>query len=135
MIERPNHVRVVNGTDLKIEGRYDGVDYEFLPKEKVDIPQAVAAHIFGFGEKDKTKALTRLGWLHTSDQMKAAMSNLSKIKFTQAPALIASGDDEEEEDDEAAERVPASKDSRPVSPDVSGRGGAPRAAASPSNPR
>ncbi len=133
MIERPNHVRVVNGTAKKIVGRYDGVDYEFLPGEKVDIPQVVAKHIFGFGDPDKTKALTRLGWMHSSEQMEAAMESLKKIKFAEAPALIAA--EEMEEDESAEELLPGSTNSRPVSPDAGGARGGLGKPGSPQNPR
>lgn len=131
MIERPNHVRVVNGTDQKIVGRYDGVDYEFRPKEKVDVPQVVARHIFGFGDPDKTRALTRLGWMFSSDQHDAAMSKLKKISFSEAPALVAVDEDLSEDEEGAGELVPAASNSRPVSPDAGGGRGSSRAGSPP----
>jgi hypothetical protein len=135
MIERPNHVRVVNTGKLKIVGRFDGEDYEFIPNKPADIPIVVARHIFGFGEENKAPALNRLGWLQTSDSMEKAMAELNKIVFTEAPPLV-EADVPDPEDDPAADRVPLSGSTAPpMSPEASGGGGAGRHLPAPPKPR
>lgn len=129
MIQRPNFVRVTNGNKEKVTGRFDGEDFEFLPRIPVDIPIVVAAHIFDFGREDKTRALNRLGWLQSSDGLEKAMAKLKAISFTEAPPLI-EADMPEPEDDPAETRLPAhaGPTAPPVSPESGsgGRGGGPR---------
>lgn len=88
MIERPNYVRIVNTDKMKIIGRFNGEDYEFLSNKPNDVPVQVASHIFGFGQENKIPALNRLGWMQTSDQLEKAMERLTRIVFTEAPPLV-----------------------------------------------
>jgi hypothetical protein len=74
-------VRITNQTGKKIIGRYDGEDYEFLHGEPVDVPEPVAAHVFGFGVPDKAAVLARLGWATTSDMVDEGLQKLGRIKF------------------------------------------------------
>lgn len=53
---------VTNQNDFHHSDRYDGVDYEFPPKERVTIPVDAATHMFGFNMPDKSEVLQRLGW-------------------------------------------------------------------------
>jgi hypothetical protein len=124
MIERPDYVRVVNGNPQKILGRYDGVDYEFLPGKPNDIPHVVAAHIFDFGREDKQRALSRLGWLQTSDQLESAMAKLNRIAFTESPPLV-EADMVEPTTDSVGELLPPNQGGTapPVSQGASGGGG------------
>jgi hypothetical protein len=122
MIERPNHVRVTNTNKTKIVGRFDGEDYEFLPNKPNDIPVAVAAHIFDFGREDKTRALNRLGWMQTSDQLEAAMEKLNAVRFTEAPPLV-EADLVEEPNASSSELLPANEGGT-APPRVPGQGAA-----------
>lgn len=88
MIERPDHVRITNNTKTVIRGRFDSVEYEFRPGEPTDVHSHVARHIFGFGLPDKMPALSRLGWMQTSDQLDKALEKLRQVGFTSAPPLI-----------------------------------------------
>lgn len=87
IFNRDDYVRVTNGTDELIEGRFNGEDYEFSPGEAVDIHVQAATHIFAFGEDDKTRALSRLGWLRHSGELKSALARLAKIKFEDVPGI------------------------------------------------
>jgi len=75
------YVRITNGTTETVQGRYDGVDYEFPSGASVDVEESVATHVFGFRQPDKNACLARLGWLTMSDQRKAAMDKLSLVRF------------------------------------------------------
>jgi hypothetical protein len=74
-------IRVTNGLNEKVAGRYDGTDYLWKPGDAHDIPIAAAEHIFGFGVEDKSQAMNRLGWMPSSDKHDAAFEKLSMIQF------------------------------------------------------
>lgn len=78
-----------NGKPARIKARYDGSDYVFEPSTPesavvTPISEDAAKHIFGYGEKDKTKALLRLGWLPNGMQMEQALEKLDCIQFLAA---------------------------------------------------
>lgn len=90
-----DYVRVVNNDEQSVErgkklirGRFDGEDYVFPLGRPVDIPIVAAAHIFGFGRKDKSQALLRLGWARTSDELDNGLDRLKKIAFSDMPAMM-----------------------------------------------
>ena len=82
------YVRVTNGTDQVICGRFDGQDYEFPPETPKDVPEEVAMHIFAFGQKDKAQAMAMLGWASTSAQLPEALRRLEKISFEEPPEQV-----------------------------------------------
>lgn len=52
----------VTNTNPKVYcDRYDGEEYVFPPNQAVAIPTDAAVHFFGYGRKDKTETLHRLG--------------------------------------------------------------------------
>jgi len=108
MIDLSDHVRITNGTNRVIKGRFDGVDYIFPPKKPVDVHVNVARHVFGFEMEDKSHAMARLGWMSSSDQSDAAYAELAKIGFDVVPNIP--GSDYEDEDEEEA---PTSEDRAP----------------------
>jgi len=117
MIDLSDHVRITNGTNRLIRGRFDGVDYEFPPKKAVDVHVNVARHVFGFDMEDKSFAMARLGWMTSSDQLEAAYAELAKIKFDAVPNIPGS-DYEDEDEDEAPtsqDRAPRASKARTVS--------------------
>lgn len=68
--------------------QYDGVPFEIKTGETKVIDEAAARHIFGLGEQDKTRALSRLGWLRVSEAenpggMKEALARLGQFVFTE----------------------------------------------------
>lgn len=127
MIERSDHVRV---TSLKetITSRWDGQDYVFKPNEPVDIHHVIAAHIFGFGSEDKSRALARLGWAQSSDQIPAALERLKHVKFGASPALVDAPEPAPASAAPAGERMP---NRTPSGAPIAGGGEAVGAAQSP----
>jgi hypothetical protein len=85
---KTGYIRVINNNERSIMGRYAGVDYHFKPGNPVDVPEIVAAHVFGFGKEDKTQALARLGWMRTSDELEFGLEKLSKVSFDDPPEMI-----------------------------------------------
>jgi hypothetical protein len=88
MEDRTNYIRVTNGNSKPVHGRYAGRDYVFKPGVPLDVPEAVARHVFDFGKDDKAQALNRLGWAKSSDDLDAGMAMLAKISFDDPPELI-----------------------------------------------
>jgi hypothetical protein len=89
--DRSGYIRVISNVDTPkgvIIGRFDGKDYHFKKGVPLDVPEAVARHVFDFGKEDKSQALARLGWLRTSDEYDAAMEKMNLIKFDDPPELI-----------------------------------------------
>jgi hypothetical protein len=84
-LDLSEYVRVTNRTGAAIKSRYDGRDYLFSTNEPTDIHQLAAAHIFGFGQKDKTNAFHRLGLLN---HMTVEMANewMNDIEFGDVPS-------------------------------------------------
>lgn len=83
-LDLSEYVRVVNNTESKIRGKFDGKDYEFRIGEPTDVHQSVAAHIFGFGADDKTNAFHRLGWF-SKGSYEDALEKLNQIEFGEVP--------------------------------------------------
>ena len=52
---------VINRNPEPHQDRYDGEEFTFMPNEAVLVPVEAAVHMFGYGLKDKTDALSRLG--------------------------------------------------------------------------
>ena len=97
-INLESYVRVKNGSNRTINGRYDGEDYVFPAGKSTDVPIAAAAHILGFGKDEEYKAnvFARLGWAVNSEQIGEAKSLLSKITFDDVPSIPGDGEDIEE---------------------------------------
>jgi hypothetical protein len=84
-LDLSEYIRIVNNTGKTIKARYDGKEYVFNNGEPTDVHQLAAAHIFGFGQDDKTNAFHRLGWLATNDQSDA-LEKLKLIEFGDVPS-------------------------------------------------
>jgi len=78
-------IGVKNRSKTKLAARFDGKEYEFPADEKVvtPIPEDAAHHIFGYGERDKTRALQRLGWLRAGghEALAEAEGRLADFQF------------------------------------------------------
>lgn len=74
-------IGVKNDDEQRLVARYDGEDHTFEVGVVTAISEQAARHIFGYGEKDKTRALLRLGWLPNGANMTAAIERLTKFKF------------------------------------------------------
>lgn len=73
----------------KLHGRHNGTDYVWKSGESHDISVEAAAHIFGFGEEDKLRAMNRIGWAPRSDMMEAALDKLGMISFEEIQQVFA----------------------------------------------
>jgi transcription initiation factor TFIIIB Brf1 subunit/transcription initiation factor TFIIB len=74
-------VYVRNVTEDTLRSRYDGEDFEFAPGVYVQCPIDAARLIFGFGEEDKSRAIQRLGWVSTMNDMPRAIQRLMGFQF------------------------------------------------------
>jgi len=64
-----------------LTAKYDGQNYEFRPGEVTAISNEAAAHIFGYGEDDKKRALHRLGWVNWGGQLDEGLEKLGSFVF------------------------------------------------------
>lgn len=74
-------IGVKNNLSERVKGRYNGEDFVFEPGVTRALTEDAARHIFGYGEKDKTRALLRLGWIPNGANREAALEQLGKIQF------------------------------------------------------
>ena len=82
-------VKVHNRGKDYFRDMYDGVILELPPGEAKIITDQMAQHCFGYGDDDKRRALSRLGWLKSEDRSdgvpygwKEAMARLGHFVFT-----------------------------------------------------
>jgi len=75
---------VTNKNEFEHQDRYNGVDYYWSPGEKVAVPEEAAAHMFGYGRKEKTENLVRLGWNWNEEE---GVKKLAKFVFSQAQVV------------------------------------------------
>ena len=85
--QRVGYVRIVNNNKTVV-GRFNGKDYKFEQGKPIDVPEVVAAHVFGFGIEDKTQCLNRLGWARSSDEIEAGLEKLGNVIFEDPPELV-----------------------------------------------
>jgi hypothetical protein len=102
-----SNIKVINHLPTKLEGRYDGEDFTFLPEVPTILSLEAATFIFQLGEEDKTRALNGLGLLipgkHTYEE---AVAKLDSISFIEGQFRFDDEDEEDDPDDEGAERTP-----------------------------
>lgn len=86
-----SEIFVTNHNDFHHSDRYDGVDYDFPPKERVAVSVDAAIHMFGFNQPDKSEVLSRLGWAWRYDEKtrklvddNEGVKKLAKFIFTKA---------------------------------------------------
>lgn len=82
-------VKVTNRGTKHFRDMFDSVPLELAAGQSAVIPENMARHIFGYGEDDKRRALSRLGWLKTEDRAEGvpfgwmeAMAKLGHFVFT-----------------------------------------------------
>ena len=82
---------VTNNNDFHHSDSYDGVHFDFPPKERVAVPVDAAVHMFGFNSPDKDTVLHRLGWAarvnaktRTLEENPDGVKQLAKFVFTRA---------------------------------------------------
>lgn len=96
---------VTNKNTFHHTDRYDGVDYQFPPGQKVMLSMEAARHMFGLGVADKTNVMHRKGWAFKYDAERKtfvedvdAVAKLKNFQFTRAQLI-----------EQAAEDVPVEK--------------------------
>ena len=97
LLNLDDFVRITNNSDEVVWGRYDGRDYEWQPKDFLDVHKVVATHVFGYippeaqltqerMEDIRVRAFMRLGWLGSADQsLKTALAKLRTIAIEPVP--------------------------------------------------
>lgn len=121
-----NTIRVVNGLDFPLKGRFAGVNYEFPVGKGVDLSEEAAAHIFAFGVDDHdeiVRSLNHLGLLPPTTTFEVARKQLNKVKFLEGHVVF------EDEDS------PAPTENGRARVNLGGEGGVARAAPPDSPPR
>jgi len=86
---------VTNKNDFYHEDAFNGQKFAFEPGSKQLIDAEAASHMFGFGRKDKTENLLRLGWSNLPDD--EGVRWLAKFVFTDARVVEVESEDEQEE--------------------------------------
>lgn len=81
---------VTNKNDFTHVDRFDGNDYVFDPQSKQMLSEEAAAHMFGYGRKDRSENLVRLGWANRVND--EGVKWLAKFIFTEARVVEAEGD-------------------------------------------
>jgi hypothetical protein len=85
---------VANKGDSAFCDRYNGEDFVIEPRQTVEISYDAARHFFGYGESDKTRALTRQGVIRLNSELETKGAQwLSNFVFQEqeppeAPDLI-----------------------------------------------
>ena len=80
-----SNIFVTNHSDKKLTDGLGGVFYEFPKGKTVEIPEEVARHIFGYGEKDKEPYLARLGWIKTHNELDDGLKILEQWEISPEP--------------------------------------------------
>ena len=76
-------VWVTNKGTEKLTDGWDGKKYDFLPRIPVEVPVAVAQHVFGYGLRDKTQAVVRLNWTKTANDLPDGLAKLELFEISQ----------------------------------------------------
>ena len=90
-MKRPDTVWVKNNGPLAHTDRYDGEDFTIEPGQTAEMYADCARLCFGFGEDDKTRAIRRLGWGNTRNDLAEALKRLNAFSF-HLSAPVGSGD-------------------------------------------
>lgn len=94
-----NQLFVTNNNEFDHRDMYNGKEFAFPQGEKTLVPMDAAYHMFGFGKKDKTENLVRLGWANIPNDEGA--KRLAKFVFTE-PVMIERPAEEPPEEPAAA---------------------------------
>lgn len=80
-MKRAQTIWVKNNSGQPFADRYDGEDFAIEPDESIEIEAECAKLVFGFGEKDKSRAIRRLGWAPTFADTSDALERLGMFSF------------------------------------------------------
>lgn len=76
-------VWVTNTSDEFLTQHWDGKPYSFPPKKSVELSEALAQALFGYGLEDKFPILVRLGWTKVATDVPLAMARLNKFVISE----------------------------------------------------
>jgi hypothetical protein len=77
-----SNIFVTNNGDIPFKAKYGPEFYDFPAGQEVEIPLAVAKHVFGYGDDNKEPYFVRLGWMKMNTDFQRAMDRLSEFKFS-----------------------------------------------------
>ena len=75
-----SNIFVKNNNSFDHFDSFDGNDYHFPPGEEVEVDEEAAGHMLGYGRKDKTENLIRLGWANKLDREKGWVKDEAGVK-------------------------------------------------------
>ena len=75
-------VFVTNRGDTPLTIGYDGVLYDFKKNVPVELPEAGAVRLFGYGQEDKEQILVRYGWITLHSELEQGLKILSQFEIT-----------------------------------------------------
>lgn len=76
-----DHFSVTNQGEDAVRGRYHGEDFVWEPGDTLTISEGAAAHLFGIGLADPSRAFHGLGWLSRGRTLADAKKRLAQMKF------------------------------------------------------
>ena len=71
---------VTNHNDFDHQDFYDGTEYRFPAGESVEVDEAAASHMLGFGKANKEETLIRLGWANEFDGKRGWVKSETGVK-------------------------------------------------------
>ena len=77
-----SNIFVTNNGEFPFRAKYGTEFYDFPIGNEVEIPLAVAKHIFGYGDDKKEPYFVRLGWMKMNTDYPSAMERLGQFKFS-----------------------------------------------------
>ena len=76
------NVFVTNRSDTDLSIGFDGVMYNFKRGTTVEIPQAGAVQLFGYGLQDREHILVRHGWIYFHSELEQGLKRLDQFEIT-----------------------------------------------------
>ena len=90
-------VYVTNRSDKTLIDEYAYKTYKFPVNESVEVPVAVAGHLFGYEQEDKVPAMVRIGLCKSTNEIEEALVKLAKFEITlekpEQDRFLSPGDD------------------------------------------
>lgn len=76
----------VTNRGVPFVGRFENVEYHFHTNQEVQLSEAAAKHIFGYGVDNKEPYFVRLGWMKMNTDLARAKERMQDIMFSNEPA-------------------------------------------------
>jgi hypothetical protein len=75
-------VYVTNKSDKPLVDEYAYKTITFPVNETVEVPVAIARHLFGYEQEDKVPAMVRIGLIKTTNDIDEGLAKLAKFQIT-----------------------------------------------------